>query len=80
MLVYKKGWYFELEDYLEKKLMKDFGTKEDFLNFFKSNSPEEKNKILELKSDFNEKIFCKNSEEKINFEISSIIEATISDE
>ena len=80
VLVYKKGWYFELEDYLEKKLMKDFGTKEDFLNFFKRNSPEEKNKILELKSDFNEKIFCKNSKEKINFEISSIIEATNSNE
>ena len=44
VLVYKKSWYFELEDYIEKKLMRDFETKEDFLNFFKNNISEVKKK------------------------------------
>ena len=80
VLVYKKGWYFELEDYISKKLMRDFETKQDFLSFFNSNISEKKrNNMSELKSDFSEKIFCKNSEEQINFEISKIIETRISD-
>jgi hypothetical protein len=80
VLVYKKGWYFELEDYIEKNLMRDFETKEDFLNFFNSNiSDVKKKKISKSKSDFSKKIFCENSEEKINFEISKIIETSISD-
>lgn len=81
VLVYKKGWYFELEDYISKKLMRDFESKQDFLSFFNSNISEKKrNYMSELKSDFSEKIFCKNSEEQINFEISKIIETHISDE
>ncbi len=77
VLVYKKGWYFELEDYLEKKLMIGLDTKEDFLNFFKNNIFElEKNKTSEIKSEFTKKIFCENSKEKINLEISKIIEST----
>lgn len=81
VLVYKKGWYFELEDYISKKLMRDFESKQDFLSFFNSNISEKKrNNMSELKSDFSEKIFCKNSEEQINFEISKIIETHISDE
>ena len=81
VLVYKKGWYFELEDYIEKKLMRDFETKEGFLNFFKNNISEVKKKeISKLKSDFTEKIFCEHSEEKINFEISKIINTSFSDE
>ncbi len=80
VLVYKKGWYFELEDYISKKLMKDFKSKQDFLSFFNSNiSEKKKNNASELKSDYSEKIFCKNSEEQINFEISKIIETRISD-
>ena len=81
VLVYKKGWYFELEDYIAKNLMRDFESKEDFLNFFNSNISEiEKNKMSKLKSDFSKEIFCENSEEKINFEISKIIKTSISDE
>ena len=81
VLVYKKGWYFELEDYISKKLMRDFESKQDFLSFFNNNISEKKrNYMSELKSDFSEKIFCKNSEEQINFEISKIIETHISDE
>ena len=79
VLVYKKGWYFELEDYISKKLMRDFESKQDFLSFFNSNiSEKKKNNMPELKPDFSEKIFCKNSEEQINFEISKIIETHIS--
>ncbi len=79
VLVYKKGWYFELEDYISKKLMRDFESKQDFLSFFNSNiSEKKKNNMLELKPDFSEKIFCKNSGEQINFEISKIIETHIS--
>ena len=79
VLVYKKGWYFELEDYISKKLMRDFESKQDFLSFFNSNISEKKiNNMPELKPDFSEKIFCKNSEEQINFEISKIIETHIS--
>lgn len=80
VLVYKKGWYFELEDYISKNLMRDFETNEDFLNFFNRDIFDvKKNKISKLKSDFSEKIFCDNSEEKINFEISKIIETSFSD-
>ena len=79
VLVYKKGWYFELEDYISKKLMRDFESKQDFLSFFNSNiSEKKKNNMPELKPDFSEKIFFKNSEEQINFEISKIIETHIS--
>ena len=59
--------------------MRDFESKQDFLSFFNSNISEKKrNNMSELKSDFSEKIFCKNSEEQINFEISKIIETHIS--
>ena len=61
--------------------MRDFETKEGFLNFFKNNISEVKKKeISKLKSDFTEKIFCEHSEEKINFEISKIINTSFSDE
>ncbi len=77
VLVYKKGWYFVLEDYIEKKLMRNFAKKRDFLNFFINDISEvQKKKISKLKSDFSEKIFCKNSEEKINLEISKIIQTS----
>ena len=60
--------------------MRDFETNEDFLNFFNRDIFDvKKNTISKLKSDFSEKIFCDNSEEKINFEISKIIETSFSD-